>query len=854
MHAHPLLRLRRLLCLAVLALAGCGGGGAAEEPNVYYHFVCNGDGACLSTNFAGAPYGTSNQGPGQGGVAGCNGLINFGNINWNIPPAQQWCDNSPGFAAPALSIAVSPTSIDQGQSSTLTWSSDRATSCTASNAWSGAKALDGSLNVGPTSGGNYTYALTCQGPGGSVTRSATLTVVAPAISISVTPAAITDGQSATLTWSSDRTVSCTASDAWTGTAALSGTRAVSPSTGTYTYTLTCTGTGGSPVTNAATLTVSPSSSLQSPPTATISVSPSNPSAGQAIEVTWSSTRASDCTAYGSWSGPVALSGVQTLGGRSAGTYDYTITCNGSGGSASATASVVIIQAGTVTCSPPSVSIGVAPASIVEGQSSTLTWSATPDPYCSLQSVTCTASGSWSGDVADSGSTSVAPSAGSFTYTLNCSGRNAVRSRSATLTVSPAASPPAPFVDISVAPVGINLGDSAVLSWSTSGVRSCTASGAWSGAVGLGGSLTVAPSSYGSYDYVLTCLGSGANAGDTATLSVEQAAGTTSTARFNNPYHLELDSADNLFIVDGLNQTIRKITPANVVTTVAGLPGATGSADGTGATARFNNPFGIAIDAANQLYIGDVTNNTIRKITTAALVSTLAGLAPNSGAVDDTGPAARFYNPVGLAVDASGNIYVADKANHTIRRVTPAGVVTTVAGLAGTLGSADGTGSAARFYYPEDIAIDAVTGILYVADSYNNTIRKIEAGGVVTTLAGMAGTSGYDDGTGSAARFSHPASVATDSAGNIYVADPWAHVIRKVTPAGVVTTFAGGAGIPGYSDSTGTGARFTSPSGVATDSLDNVYVADTYYCVIRKITPGAVVTTIAGVAGACGSTN
>ena len=847
MQVLPLLRLRRLACIGLLALAGCGGGGAAEEPNVYYHFVCNGDADCLSTNFAGAPYGTSNQGPGQGGVSGCNGLINFGNNFWNIPPAQQWCDNSPGFAAPSLTIAVSPASINQGQSSTLTWSSDRATSCTASNAWSGARALDGTLNVGPTSGGNYTYRLTCQGPGGSVTRSATLTVVAPAITISVTPATITDGQSATLTWSSSRTVSCTASDAWSGTTALSGTRSVSPATGTYTYTLNCTGTGGSPVSNSATLTVLSGSGLPAPPTATISVSPSSTSARQPIELTWSSTSASACTAHGSWSGPVALSGTEARTSGSAGYYDYTLSCNGSGGSASATASLTVTSSGTVICSPPGISLDLTQASIVEGQSSTLNWSVGTDG-CG-RPVSCTASGSWSGAVANSGSLDLAPSAGTFSYAITCRST----SRSTTLTVSPAASPPPPVVDVTVAPAGINLGDSALVSWTTSGVRSCTASGAWSGATGLSGSLTVAPSSYGSYDYVLTCLGSSASAGDTATLSVEQAAGTTSTARFNNPYHLELDSADNLFIVDGVNQTIRKITPANVVTTVAGLPGATGSADGTGAAARFNNPFGIAIGATDELYIGDVSNNTIRKVTTAALVSTLAGLAPNSGAVDDTGAAARFYNPGGLAVDGAGNVYVADKANHTIRKVTPAGVVTTVAGLAGTPGSADGTGSAARFYYPEDIAIDGA-GILYVADSYNNAIRKIESG-VVTTLAGTAGApAAYTDGTGSAARFSNPRSLALDSAGNLYVADTSAHTIRKVTPAGVVTTFAGGAGIFGYSDSTGTGARFALPSGVATDSLDNVYVADTYYCVIRKITPGAVVTTVAGVAAACGSTN
>src|SRR5207245_2370200 len=184
-------------------------------------------------------------------------------------------------------------------------------------------------------------------------------------------------------------------------------------------------------------------------------------------------------------------------------------------------------------------------------------------------------------------------------------------------------------------------------------------------------------------------------------------------------------------------------------------------------------------------------------------TTLAGAA-SIGSADGTGSAARFYFPTGVATDSSANVYVADQYNHTIRKITPAGVVTTLAGLAGNPGRGDGTGSAARFNYPSGVATDS-SGNVYVADPYNHTIRKITPAGVVTTLAGLAENPGSADGTGSAARFSAPWGVATDSSGNVYVADTFNYTIRKITPAGVVTTLAGLAGNPGTHDGTGRAA-------------------------------------------------
>jgi len=293
-----------------------------------------------------------------------------------------------------------------------------------------------------------------------------------------------------------------------------------------------------------------------------------------------------------------------------------------------------------------------------------------------------------------------------------------------------------------------------------------------------------------------------------------------------------------------------VTSAGVVTTLAGSAGNPGSADGTGSAARFRFPAGMAVDGSGNVYVADSNNSTIRKVTSAGVVTTLAGSAGTDGSADGTGSAAQFFVPIGVAVDGSGNVYVADSNNNTIREVTPAGVVSTLAGLAGTDGSADGTGSAAQFSGPSGVAVDG-SGNVYVADSNNSTIRKVTPAGVVTTLAGSAGNPGSADGTGSAAQFSGPSGVAVDGSGNVYVADAGNDTIRKVTPAGVVTTLAGSAGNPGSADGTGSTAQFYQPGGVAVDGSGNVYVADAGNNTIRMVTPGGAVQTIGGTPGVLG---
>lgn len=326
------------------------------------------------------------------------------------------------------------------------------------------------------------------------------------------------------------------------------------------------------------------------------------------------------------------------------------------------------------------------------------------------------------------------------------------------------------------------------------------------------------------------------------------------ARFRGLSGVALDVAGNIYLSDSGNNTIRKVTAAGVVTTLAGLAGELGGDDGTGSTARFWNPWGVAVDRAGNVYVGDLGNNAIRKVTPEGVVTTLAGLVDfgrgRGGSADGTGSEARFYDPSGVAVDSQGNVFVADNLNDTIRKVTPAGVVSTLVGLPGTYGSTGGLGSNARFDWPRDVAVDS-GGNVYVTEMNNNTIRKVTPAGSVTTLAGVS-SYGNTDGTAADARFWDPYGVAIDKAGNLYVADIHNNAIRKVTPAGLVTTLAGLPGNSGSADGTGSSARFNQPLGVAVDSAGTIFVADALNSAIRKVTPLGVVTTLAGSAGSIGS--
>jgi sugar lactone lactonase YvrE len=263
-------------------------------------------------------------------------------------------------------------------------------------------------------------------------------------------------------------------------------------------------------------------------------------------------------------------------------------------------------------------------------------------------------------------------------------------------------------------------------------------------------------------------------------------GSGAFAQFAGPQGVAVDSSGVAYVADTLNQTIRKITPLGAVSTLAGAAGITGALDGSGGNARFYNPQALTVDSSGNVYVADTFNHTIRKVTAAGTVTTLAGLNANYGAANGTNSRARFYFPAGLAVDTAGNLYVADSLNHIIRKVTPAGLVTTLAGMPGVWGSADGTNSGARLFAPEGIVVDGV-GTLFVMDSGNQLIRKVAPSGtnwIVTTVAGLPGVSGSANGTGASARFRYSAGMALDSAGNLYVADAGNNAIRvsrMVTP-------------------------------------------------------------------------
>jgi sugar lactone lactonase YvrE len=318
---------------------------------------------------------------------------------------------------------------------------------------------------------------------------------------------------------------------------------------------------------------------------------------------------------------------------------------------------------------------------------------------------------------------------------------------------------------------------------------------------------------------------------------------TGTSLLQYPVGVTVDFSGNIYVADSASNTIRKITTNGVVSTLAGAVGTSGSADGTGGTARFNHPGAIAVDLMGTLYVADTGNSIIRKISSDGIVTTLAGSVSSRGNQDGVGSSATFNSPEGIAVDAAGTIYVADTMNATIRAVTAGGTVSTVAGGVLLRGSQDGNGTVARFSFPSGISVDTA-GNLYVSDTDNGTIRKIAADRSVTTLAGLPGVGGTTDSNGTNALFNQPSGLAVDSSGVIYVTDTGNSTIRKVTPTGTVSTFAGLPGISGLGNGSGINALFNQPRAIAINSSGVLFVADTGNAVIRGIAANGNVTALA----------
>ncbi len=331
----------------------------------------------------------------------------------------------------------------------------------------------------------------------------------------------------------------------------------------------------------------------------------------------------------------------------------------------------------------------------------------------------------------------------------------------------------------------------------------------------------------------TLAGSGGNSG-----SLD---GTGAAARLNQPWGIAAGADGRLVVADTLNHTIRTIDANAVVSTLAGVVGVNGYLDGPVATAQFNRPTGVAIDAAGTVYVADYNNHVIRKIS-GGNVTTLAGTAGVSGIADGAGLSAQFRNPFGLALTVDGSVlYVTDQNNQSIRRIAlPSGVVSTYAGVPGQFGSLDGPNTTARFNTPRGIAVDAA-GNVFVSDAGNLTVRRIEASGGVSTIAGAVNLFGFTDGPLGTSRFSAlqfispfggPCGLAVDLAGNVFVCDQGNHALRKISPTGSVTTLAGLAQTSGTADGVGNAAAFFGPSGIALTPAGKLVIADARNHTIR----------------------
>jgi DNA-binding beta-propeller fold protein YncE len=321
--------------------------------------------------------------------------------------------------------------------------------------------------------------------------------------------------------------------------------------------------------------------------------------------------------------------------------------------------------------------------------------------------------------------------------------------------------------------------------------------------------------------VITFAGSG---------SAGAADGVKAQASFNEPTQIAIDGQGFFYVADKQNNAVRRISPQGVVNTIAGT-GTSGFSNTTGAI-TFNFPNGVAVNyGGNYIYVADEDNNVIRQLADQSIAITYVGDG-NAGFVNAPDTAARFNNPTAVAIDSAGNLYVADNGNNVIRKVSSKGNVTTLAG-SGVRGNTNGTGTAASFNQPAALCVDA-SGNVYVADQGNNLIRKITPQGVVSTVAGN-GTPGLLNGKLTDTEFNQPQGIAIDANGNLYVGDTGNNVIRKIAPAGEVITYAG-SGAQGANNAGLTDSTFSSPEGLVVDTYGRVYVVDTGNNLIRMINP------------------
>ena len=324
-------------------------------------------------------------------------------------------------------------------------------------------------------------------------------------------------------------------------------------------------------------------------------------------------------------------------------------------------------------------------------------------------------------------------------------------------------------------------------------------------------------------------------------------GPRTSALFSRPGSMVFDASGNLYVSDLDNYTLRRISPTGTVTTVAGTVGVPGSADGIGASARLGDTWALSLHPSGAIYMLDETTGAIRTFSpaTGAVSTLVSGLNPGDGPI----ATAMFSYPLHLGSDSAGNLYVAE--GSFLRKISPDGLVSTLHGPTPSFGLFPVIGIPGT---PDTQNIGGIapdeTGGAYITDYDANVVQRVDAHGVLSVLAGTSGVAGMANGLGTAAQFNRPTGIARDSNGNLYVADNGNYAVRKITPDGAVSLFAGLMGVSGTSDGTGIAARFTSPGSIAADRSGNLYVADKF--AIRKITANGTVTTLAGVVTQGGS--
>lgn len=306
-----------------------------------------------------------------------------------------------------------------------------------------------------------------------------------------------------------------------------------------------------------------------------------------------------------------------------------------------------------------------------------------------------------------------------------------------------------------------------------------------------------------------------------------------SATFNNPHGIAVDKNGVVYTADRWSHIIRKISLNGMVSTLAGNAEVSGDTDGLGTAATFNEPWGLCVDDQGNVYVADTRNNKIRKVTPDGMVSTIAG-SGNFGTSNGLGTSATFGNPTGIEIDSEGNLFIADHLTHIIRKIDPSGFVSTLAGKPYQIGAIDGAGNQATFHRPYGLTLD-LEGNILVADEWNHKIRRVTPTGMVSTVAGI-GDIGNNDGIASEAAFNYPWDMTVDSFGNIYVADGYNYTIRQITSSGLVTVYAGTTEVSGGVDGVGTNATFSGATSIALSPFtEELYIGDAYNHLVRKIT-------------------